>query len=221
VSVRDSGLVTAGDAVVGGLTADDEGRPRSLAAADAVRRASPLADLRPPADGRADLVVLTRAWAMSDPLVRGLQRDGVPHLLATVRGSTGVVGPLVVPGRTSCLRCADLHRRDADPDWPVLAPQLTAWEAPPSGSTTTCLLTAVTAAVQVLAYLDGTAAPVVLGATLELQPPDPLPRLRRWPEHPDCGCTGVPDAAVPATTATATGVSTALRPECAKGPGSQ
>src|SRR4051794_11053119 len=52
VSVRDPGLVTAGDAVVGGLTADDEGRPRSLAAADAIRRGSPLTDLPPPPAGR-------------------------------------------------------------------------------------------------------------------------------------------------------------------------
>jgi hypothetical protein len=167
-----------------------------------------------------DVVVLTRAWAMSDPLVRALHRDGLPHLVATVRGRTGIVGPLVVPGRTSCLRCADLHRRDADADWPLLAPQLTAAEPPPGGSTTTCLLTAVTGALQVLAYLDGTAAPVVLGATLELRPPDPLPRLRPWPEHPDCGCTG--ESAQAAAAGEPPGrVPAALPPERADGAGSQ
>ncbi|MGY1706779.1 ThiF family adenylyltransferase [Geodermatophilus sp. SYSU D00697] len=189
VSVRDAGPVTAGDAVVGGLDAADEGRERALAAADAVRRASPLADVRPlPAGTPGDLVVLTRPWAASDPLVAGLQRRGVPHLVATVRGQTGVVGPLVVPGATSCLRCADLHRRDAEPRWPTLAVQLTAAPAPPGGATVTCLMTAVTAAVQVLAYLDGSGAPATLGATVELQLPDLVPRLRRWPVHPACGC---------------------------------
>jgi ThiF family len=189
VSIRDAGLVTAGDAVVGGLTAADEGRPRSLAAADAVRRVNPLTDLRPPAAGsRADLVVLARAWAASDPLVAGIHRAGVPHLVATVRGETGLVGPLVVPGVTSCLRCADLHRRDADPRWPGLAAQLTATDPPPSGSALTCLLTAATAAVQVLAYLDGAAAPATVDATVELRPPDLSPRLRRWSPHPDCRC---------------------------------
>jgi hypothetical protein len=189
VSVRDGGLVSAADAVAGGLSAADEGRARSVAAADAIRRANPLTDLRPPTGSREpDVVVLARPWAASDPLVAGLQRDGVAHLVAAVRGETGVVGPLVVPGRTSCLRCADLHRRDADPRWPLLAAQLTAAETPPSGATTTCLLTAVTAALQVLAYLDGAAAPVTLEATLELRPPDPLPRLRRWPPHPACRC---------------------------------
>jgi hypothetical protein len=191
VCVQDAGLTAAADAVVGGLTAADEGRPRSLAAADAVRRASPLTDLRPlPPGAAADLVVLTRPWAASDPLVAGLQRAGVPHLVATVRGQTGVVGPFVVPGATSCLRCADLHRRDADPRWPGLAAQLTAGEPPPSGATVTCLLTAVTAAVQVLAFLDGASAPAAIEATLEFAPPDLLPRVRRWPAHPGCDCRG-------------------------------
>ncbi|NYJ04534.1 ThiF family adenylyltransferase [Petropleomorpha daqingensis] len=196
VSVRDTGLTAAADAVVGGLTAADEGRPRSLAAADAVRRASPLTDLRPlPHGAGADVVVLARPWAASDPLVAGLQRAGVPHLVATVRGQTGVVGPFVVPGSTSCLRCADLHRRDADPRWPGFAAQLTAGEAPPSGATVTCLLTAVTAAVQVLAFLDGASAPAAVGATLEFSPPQLLPRVRRWPVHPGCGCGALSDDA--------------------------
>lgn len=192
---RDRGVVTAADAVVGGLTAADEGRPRALAAADAVRRASPLADVRPlPAGTAPDLVVLASPWAAADPLVAGLQRAGTVHLVATVRGETGVVGPLVVPGRSSCLRCADLHRRDADPGWPALAAQLTAAEAPASGSTVTCLLTALTAAQQVLAYLDGSGTPAALGATVELRAPDLVPARRPWPAHPACGCLEVPAA---------------------------
>jgi ThiF family len=189
IAVRDAGLTRAGEAVVGGLTAADEGRPRSMAAADAVRRADPLADLRPVAAGEpVDLVVLARPWAASDPLVEALRRDGVPHLVATVRGSTGVVGPLVVPGVTGCLRCGDLHRRDADPRWPRLAAQLTSGEPPASGATVTCLLTAVVGAVQALAFLGGTAAPAALDATLEMRPPALLPTRREWPPHPSCAC---------------------------------
>ena len=191
ISVRDVGMVGAADAVVGGLATADEGRPRAMAAADAVRRASPLTDLRPlPPGPGADLVVLARPWAASDPLVAGLHGLGTPHLVATVREDIGIVGPLVVPGRTGCLRCGDLHRRDADPRWPRLAAQLTAGEPPASGATVTCLLTAGVAAVQVLAFLDGAAAPSTLDATLELAPPDLLPRLRRWPPHPACTCRG-------------------------------
>ena len=80
VSVRDTGLVTAGDAIVGGLTAADEGRPRALAAADAIRRASPLTDLRPPPAEAVDLVVLAAPWAASDPLAAAAIDASVPHL---------------------------------------------------------------------------------------------------------------------------------------------
>ena len=193
ISVRDAGVVTAGDAIVGGLSAADEGRPRAVAAADAVRRASPLADLRPLTDEAADLVVLTRPWAASDPVVAAELDVGVPHLVATVRGEVGVVGPMVVPGVTACLRCADLHRRDADPAWPGLAAQLTATDPPPSGATVTCLVTVATAALQVLAYVDGSAAPATLGATVELRPPDLRPRLRSWRPHPACECGAAAD----------------------------
>ena len=191
VSVSDSGLTTAADAVAGGLTAADEGRPRSLAAADAVRRASPLTDLRPLPPGTGpDLVVLTRPWAAVDPLSVAWQRSGTPHLVATVRQQTGVVGPFVLPGTSSCLGCAEAWRRDDDPAWPRLAAQLAAADAGPSGSTITCLLTALTAAVQVLAHLDGSGQPTTVDATLELRPPTFLPRQRRWPPHPGCGCVG-------------------------------
>jgi hypothetical protein len=189
VHVRDRGSTRAGEAIVGGLAAADEGRPRALAAADAVRRASPLTDLRPLPPGQPpDLVVLCRPWAAVDPLSVAWQRAGIPHLVATVREETGVVGPLVLPGESSCLRCAEAWRRDDDPAWPRLAAQLAAADAAPSGSTITCLLTALTAAVQVLAQLDGAEQPAAVNATVELRPPAYSPRLRRWDPHPDCPC---------------------------------
>ncbi len=197
VHVRDRGTVGAADTVVGGLCAADEGRPRTLAAADAVRRVAPDADLRPlPAGTAPDLLVLTRPWAAVDPVLGHLHTDRVPHLVATVRGEVGVVGPLVVPGRTGCLRCAEATRADAAPGWPELATQLreppTARTGPPTGpvtgSTGLCAATAVTALTQVLGHLDGTAAPLALDAALELRAPDLLPRRRAWPAHPGCPC---------------------------------
>ncbi len=200
VHVRDRGTAGPADAVLGGLCAADEGRPRTLAAADAVRRAAPEADLRPlPAGTAPDLLVLTRPWAALDPVPVHGERG--PHLVATVRGQVGVVGPLVVPGRTACLRCAQLHRTDDDPGWPALAGQLHAPTAPGSvAGAALSLGTALTALGQVLAHLDGTAAPAALDATLELRPPDLLPRRRPWPPHPACGCrpgTRPPGAAGP------------------------
>jgi len=50
-----------------------------------------------------DLVVLSD-YLVADPrLVRDLHSQGVPHLAVRVRDGTGLVGPLVIPGVTSCL----------------------------------------------------------------------------------------------------------------------
>lgn len=71
-----------------------------------------------------DLVVLSD-YLVADPhMVRDLHTERVPHLPVRVRDGTGMVGPLVVPGVTSCLGCADLHRSDRDAAWPAIAAQL-------------------------------------------------------------------------------------------------
>ena len=72
-----------------------------------------------------DTVVLADTLAADPRLLRDLHTAGVPHLPMRVRATgASVVGPLVIPGRTSCLVCADLHRTDRDPVWPALAAQL-------------------------------------------------------------------------------------------------
>jgi len=40
------------------------------------------------------------------------------HLHVATRHGSSVIGPLVTPGETSCLRCAYLHARDRDPNMP-------------------------------------------------------------------------------------------------------
>ena len=114
-----------------------------------------------------------------------LLRSDQPHLLLRSTGTTVTVGPLVLPGRTPCVRCCDLARRDADPAWPRLLPQLTRLRPPPGG-VLTAWGAAVTAA-QVLALLAGE-VPESAGGTLELSSPDHLTRRRPWPLHPACGC---------------------------------
>ena len=50
-----------------------------------------------------DLVVLAD-YLVADPrMVRDLHTQGVAHLPVRVRDGTGLVGPLVIPGETSCL----------------------------------------------------------------------------------------------------------------------
>jgi hypothetical protein len=189
VQLVHGGDVAAGDACPGGLTPADEGRRFAIAAADAVRRAAPDVDTTPiPGDRAADLVILTDP-APVDPTVRSsLHLDGLAHLVATVDGVRSVVGPLVVPGVTSCLRCADLHRSDRDPCWPALAVQLGSVPRHRIASDVTlCVATAGVAASQALAYLDRQ-DPATIGGTLEWQLPDWRLRRRSWPTHHACEC---------------------------------
>lgn len=44
-----------------------------------------------------------------------------PHLLINFIGQDLLIGPLVIPGITSCLNCLFLQRKDLNPLWPALA----------------------------------------------------------------------------------------------------
>jgi hypothetical protein len=83
--------------------------------------AAPSVDLLP---GAAHLVVLAPADGASVEEHRAVLSGGVAHLVAEVRETVGVVGPLVLPGSSTCLHCLELARSDLDPDWPALSAQL-------------------------------------------------------------------------------------------------
>jgi len=191
VDVVDEGLTRPEDTGAGGLSLDDVGRSRGEAARERLRLVAPSTQRAPLP--RPDLVVLAPARPEHLQDGRRLVPEGAPHLLVEVRDTTGVVGPLVLPGRTPCLRCLDLTRTDLDPAWPALAGQL----ASPTRGREACdgalaLAVAAQAALQVLALLDGTNDPATLGGTLELALPDWRWRRRSWPLHPDCGCASAP-----------------------------
>ena len=114
-----------------------------------------------------------------------LLRLDQPHLLVRSLGDAVWVGPLVLPGRTPCLRCTDLTRTDADPGWPTVLAQLARLRL-----RLPALLTGWAASVtatQALAFLDG-GRPETTGATLELTAADLRTELRTWPSHAECGC---------------------------------
>jgi len=189
VQLVHGGDVVASDACPGGLTPSDEGRRFGIAAADAVRRAAPDVDTTPiPGDRKADLVMLTDPAPIDTTVATSLHLDGLAHLIAHVRGTQAVIGPLVVPGVTSCLRCADLHRTDRDPSWPVIAVQLgSVPRHRVAADVSLCVAAAGVATSQALAYLDRQ-RPATLNGTLEWQLPDWRLRRRSWPAHPGCEC---------------------------------
>jgi hypothetical protein len=137
---------------------------------------------------RPDLVILADTYRRELP--EALKRDNIPHLAAAASEAIGVVGPLVLPGDTACLRCLDLTRAERDPAWPLILAQLTCGGAePPACDTVLAAAVAAQAAAQTLAFVDRPAsASAVTNGTLELVLPDWQWRRRTWEPHDRCGC---------------------------------
>ncbi len=189
VHALEHGTVRLHQALPGGLRTSDEGARFDHATAGAVLRAAPESDTTPPPLGdRPDLVVLGFDEPLDPDRRAGLHARECAHLLVRLGADNGVVGPLVIPGLTSCLGCADLHRRDRDPAWDALAVQLSQpHRATSSSQVAVAAVVAGIAAMQALSFLDG-GRPETIEGTLEMHPPDIRVRRRTWPPHPDCPC---------------------------------
>lgn len=111
---------------------------------------------------------------------------GVPHLPIIKRETEIEIGPLFIPGTTCCLHCQHLAKRDTDPEWPRIAAQL-ACAAPVMADTALAEYASAFAVREILNYLSG--LPLSLtGASWIFNLADPLPQLRQWQPHPQCGC---------------------------------
>jgi bacteriocin biosynthesis cyclodehydratase domain-containing protein len=143
-----------------------------------------------------DLVLLTDFLATDPQVVHDLHAAEVAHLPVRVRDGRGLIGPLVVPGRTSCLRCADLHRSERDAAWPAIAAQLR--RAIGHADRTTLLATAALALTEVdrvvaAVHAGGDPTPArdpapTTDTTWEIDVRTGATTTRRWTRHPRCGC---------------------------------
>lgn len=132
-------------------------------------------------------VVCTGTCEPDRSVTDSLARDGGPYLVVRTRPGTAVAGPLVVPAQTSCVRCADLWRAQADPAWPRLAAQL-AHRLSPDDPLLDAWVAAVSLA-QITAFLHGEPGEL-RSRTLTLSADTGRTTLRAWPRHPDCTCHG-------------------------------
>lgn len=217
VDVLDGGRVEPWDVSPGGIPAEHIGERRDAAARGAVRRAAPdprAAALgrrgsrrgpgsgygQEPEDSRLALVVLAprdglAAYAPEPREAEGLLTAGIPHLYTGVVEGMGVVGPLVIPGRTSCAGCLALRLADEDPAWPRMLAQLRSGRAPAVPACDIALATAVAglAAAHALAFLDG-GNPPSSGARVELALARLSMEVRPVPVDVRCGCGAGNDA---------------------------
>lgn len=147
-----------------------------------------------------DLVILTD-FVVHDPrVVFALTRARIPHLLVRVRDGVGIVGPLVLPGLSSCLMCADRHRSDSDPDWPALAVQLirTSGQASPAVVAMTAAMAhsqieQLVEAVRDRPHVEPRPDPQLLDHVLEFRDDPTRLNIRQWSPHPACDCRPAPD----------------------------
>lgn len=97
----------------------------------------------------------------------------------------------MIPGVTSCLTCADLHRSDRDAAWPAVAAQLR--DTVGIADRATVLATAALALSQVERHPRGTGGadnnpPPTLDTTLEFGVDAHTIIARKWSRHPRCRC---------------------------------
>jgi hypothetical protein len=147
----------------------------------------------PPRPG-IDLAILVADGEAARELGDECLRSDVPHLVAAVRDGCGIVGPLVIPGRTACLRCVDTERATVDAAWPAVLAQLGRPLSGPSSSPFRAASAVLDAAVSVLVVRDVLAQlagePALShNATVRIGPDLADLRRQRWPLQPDCGCT--------------------------------
>jgi len=102
------------------------------------------------------------------------QARGIPHLPVVLARTGVVVGPLVLPGRTACLRCAG-------PAWPDAPAGVVATLLP--GPT---VLAAAVTTVTVLAALRGDYS--LGGISTEIGLDEVAVTHRLWKVRPDCTC---------------------------------
>ena len=135
-----------------------------------------------------DLVVLV--GHQSPVETAELSRVRLPHLAVYADEAIGVVGPLVQPGLTACLRCIDLAKAERDPAWPLILAQLAGRSAEPRACDAVLATTvAAQAAAQALAFADQSPlAQATANGTLELVCPTWQWRRRSWLPHPACSC---------------------------------
>lgn len=146
-----------------------------------------------PASGM-DLVVLAGRPEPDRQLADACSREDVAHVLMSLHPRSAVLGPMVLPGRTACVRCADETRADTDPAWAALVPQLESPVHRPAAAAVAAAgspllvatLVAATAAA-VLAMIDGLATGYD-GSVLRWGSGCDAPSVERLAPHPRCGC---------------------------------
>ncbi len=158
--------------------------------ADVITRILIRSGFAPPNDLDSTLHIMISSGEPSRTRFETAMDAGLDHLRVVVEESRVRIGPLVQPGRTPCVNCHDLHRRDWDAAWPALMTQFGSASAAPVAALDTLMIYRAAAAVAAEAIACcGRTALTTLGSCVVLGPSHD--QINRWPVtfHPQCSCT--------------------------------
>jgi len=195
LTIADPTLVEAQALAPLGPTRDHLGQRTSQAVYDDLSAHAPATRRTPRMSSGPDvtLIIETEPLINLDVIDDLMRRDAV-HLPVVQRGGGFVLGPLVLPGRSACVRCVDHMRTEQDPAWPWMTAQLrtdprAARAAVAAHDSVLGTAAAALLCLQVLTYIDGETAPLLVDAIGHLALPHG--QLERVPAaaHPACGCT--------------------------------
>lgn len=141
---------------------------------------------------RPTLVVVMATGVGARSLVDALANEELTHLLVQAQQDGVEVGPLVVPGKTPCVRCADLQRAEWDPHWLALLAQVErpladSERSAAAVSVLTCHAAAIETVSQLLVVIDSGAA-ADHSTVVFIGPRATDTETRTVGVHPACGC---------------------------------
>lgn len=142
----------------------------------------------------ADLLVVLSTGEPDRSALAEAVRCQVSHLVVVLDGDTVRIGPLVIPSKTPCVGCTDLHRAAWDPGWLALVPQFgrkpsTAGATRAGGDHPASALTQHIAAVEIAATCLGPGGPPVRPGQIRTVGADRRVRVSgRAAFHPRCAC---------------------------------
>lgn len=136
------------------------------------------------------VLMLSRGEPRREPF-DALTRAETPHLIVRAVESEIVVGPFVVPGRTACLRCCDLHRNDREPGYAALITAAVRARrsdgVPDPVDSAQCWIALGWAVRDLVRHAEGD-RPLTWSATLRPGDVADSATVEHWPPHPDCSC---------------------------------
>lgn len=188
--ISDDGPIAREDTAPGGYSPRHVSESREGILRAILERDHPEVSVATASAAAPDLTILIERYVANPIRYQGLMRQDIPHLSILMSDDHATVGPVVIPGKSPCLQCLDLHRLDHDPAWPMLATQLMNIQLsePQPEESLLAGLTAYLAAGQVLSVLAA-GTPKAVGSTMEFRVGSYMPALRKWTMHPDCGCS--------------------------------